>query len=139
MDTKTCKWCGEKKAAEEFYKHPMMADGRLNKCKACLKKYRDENIEQIRLIDAKRSKKPARIAQIQARTKRYRLENPDRFSAHNKVSYAIRSGKLTKLPCKVCGSIKSHAHHDDYTKPLDVVWLCAIHHREEHERMKENK
>lgn len=39
-----------------------------------------------------------------------------------------------KQPCEVCGAEKSEAHHDDYTKPLSVRWLCRSHHRLHHER-----
>lgn len=28
-----------------------------------------------------------------------------------------------------CGDINSHAHHKDYFKPLDVIWLCVEHHK----------
>ncbi len=53
--------------------------------------------------------------------------------AHWTVSNAIRSGRLIPQPCEVCGSTKNiHAHHDDYTKPLIVRWLCLHHHHDEH-------
>jgi hypothetical protein len=45
---------------------------------------------------------------------------------------AIKSGKLQRQPCEVCGATKVHGHHDDYTKPLDVRWLCPLHHRRLH-------
>lgn len=45
---------------------------------------------------------------------------------------AISSGALVRQPCEVCGEAKVDAHHDDYTKPLDVRWLCKPHHREHH-------
>lgn len=48
------------------------------------------------------------------------------------VSLAIRGGTLTREPCETCGEAKSEAHHDDYTKPLDVRWLCRRHHRWHH-------
>jgi hypothetical protein len=43
----------------------------------------------------------------------------------------LRDGKIKKLPCQVCVSESHvHAHHTDYSKPLEVVWLCAkCHHR----------
>lgn len=47
-----------------------------------------------------------------------------------KVHRAVKSGKLKKLPCEVCGEVKVEGHHDDYSKPLEVKWLCSIHHRE---------
>lgn len=48
--------------------------------------------------------------------------------AHNKVKYALKTGKLIKGVCEVCGTPEVHAHHDDYAKPLDVRWLCVKHH-----------
>ena len=45
----------------------------------------------------------------------------------------IKSGILIKQPCEVCGVMeKVEAHHDDYTKPMDVRWLCRSHHAEHH-------
>lgn len=44
----------------------------------------------------------------------------------------VKRGKIKKTPCVVCGDEKSEAHHTDYTKPLDVTWLCRKHHLELH-------
>ena len=52
--------------------------------------------------------------------------------AHNAVRSAIKMGELKRQPCEVCGNEKSQAHHDDYSKPLDVRWLCQKHHYEHH-------
>jgi len=51
--------------------------------------------------------------------------------AHADVAREIRSGRLAPQPCEVCGE-KAIAHHDDYSKPLEVKWLCHKHHRERH-------
>ena len=48
------------------------------------------------------------------------------------VFYAIKTSKIIKSPCLVCGDVKSQGHHEDYNKPLDVVWLCQIHHAKWH-------
>lgn len=44
----------------------------------------------------------------------------------------IKSGFLIPKPCEVCGEAKVDAHHDDYTRPLEVRWLCRNHHVQHH-------
>ena len=44
----------------------------------------------------------------------------------------LKRGKIIKQPCSVCNNQNSEAHHEDYTKPLDVIWLCREHHLEKH-------
>jgi hypothetical protein len=49
------------------------------------------------------------------------------------VGKAIRNGQLVKGPCSVCGATERvEGHHEDYSKPLEVVWLCKLHHRRRH-------
>lgn len=48
------------------------------------------------------------------------------------VYKAIKNGELIKTPCEVCGGLPSEAHHTDYTKPLQVRWLCRGHHADQH-------
>lgn len=45
---------------------------------------------------------------------------------------ALRRGDIIKMPCKVCGTSNSEAHHENYDSPLDVTWLCRLHHKKEH-------
>ena len=54
--------------------------------------------------------------------------NPEIIKVQTITAKAIRNGELIKEPCEVCGSIKSEPHHDDYSKPLSVRWLCRKHH-----------
>lgn len=57
----------------------------------------------------------------------------DRYErAHWTVRNAIRDGRLVRQPCEVCGNPRTDAHHDDYSRPLDVRWLCRKHHGEQH-------
>ena len=72
-----------------------------------------------------------KTARIQA-NRNYNTTNPERRKVMNKLNEAIRRGRLTRQPCEVCGEIKVHAHHDDYSLPLDVRWLCAKHHVRQH-------
>lgn len=64
--------------------------------------------------------------------KRWYEKNKYKSAAHRLVNRAVAAGKLEKLPCEVCGEQKSQAHHSDYDKPLEVNWLCQLHHRALH-------
>ena len=48
------------------------------------------------------------------------------------AGHATRDGRLKKGPCEKCGQASVEAHHDDYSKPLSVRWLCRLHHEEIH-------
>ncbi|MCP1173764.1 hypothetical protein [Ralstonia chuxiongensis] len=56
----------------------------------------------------------------------------EHHKARRLVRTAIETGRMTRQPCEVCGTKPAQAHHDDYSKPLDVRWLCPTHHREHH-------
>jgi len=45
---------------------------------------------------------------------------------------AVRNKVIFKTPCEVCGCAKVEGHHVDYSKPLQVIWLCRKHHSEVH-------
>lgn len=47
------------------------------------------------------------------------------------IKEALKHGRIKKLNC-FCGSEASEAHHTDYTKPLEVMWLCRTHHADRH-------
>lgn len=49
-----------------------------------------------------------------------------------KTRYAVKSGALAVAPCEVCGTENVEAHHDDYSNPMQVRWLCRKHHRDLH-------
>lgn len=55
--------------------------------------------------------------------------------AQVKVKAAVDSGKLIKPDrCQKCGKSPKHlhAHHENYEKPLEVIWLCPLCHKIEH-------
>lgn len=67
-----------------------------------------------------------------AKERQYVQVSVDKKRAHNAVQRAIKAGNLNREPCEKCGAKKAHAHHDDYSKPLQVRWLCAKDHAREH-------
>lgn len=119
---KTCRGCSETKPVTDFYRHPQMGDGRLNFCMDCVRKrvtaHREKNGERIRAYDRGRG---------------FRVYDRQKVVARNLVKLAISRGDLKVKPCERCGfGLGVHAHHEDYSKPLDVVWLCRTHHAERH-------
>lgn len=54
---------------------------------------------------------------------------------YKRIERAIKNGSLIRLPCERCGKIETHAHHDDYSKPDEIQWLCSLHHRERHKEL----
>jgi hypothetical protein len=136
---KTCRKCGQEKNVEEFYVHQRMTDGRLNMCKECVKcrvkDHRTNNVESIREYDRNRSKTEKRRKHISLTSKLWRKNNPDKLRAHSMVGYAIAKKKIIKGKCQVCGKDGIiHGHHDDYTKPIDVRWLCPVCHSATHRK-----
>jgi hypothetical protein len=155
--TKPCRECGESKPLSEFYTHSQMADGHLNKCKICVKarveKHRNENIEAVREYDRGRNFRDDRVEARKAyaeekkscpeakarkciQVKANNEKRPDNRKARVVVGNAIRDGILIRPDnCERCiQAIHTDAHHEDYSKPLDVVWLCepchGMRHRE---------
>lgn len=59
-------------------------------------------------------------------------KNPLIRKVGSAVNAAIRNGTLTRRPCRDCGALKVQAHHEDYSKPLDVIWLCQKCHKAVH-------
>lgn len=60
--------------------------------------------------------------------------NDEQRKKDNCRSYAgvyLRRGKIKKQPCE-CGESDSQMHHEDYDKPLEVIWLCRECHLELH-------
>jgi len=131
MDTKKCFKCGVEKSIEEFYKHPRMKDGHLNKCIECTVKdvhlHRIENKEKLAEYERKRNSDPKRKKAVARTTVNWQRDNPEKVKAQNAVGNAVRDGRLTKPKCcEICGKEeKLHGHHTDYSNPLIVVWLCV--------------
>ena len=77
---------------------------------------------------------------INSKHGRTKVELEDQSKIHNFVNRAIAQGVLIPEPCEVCGIYgkddngkrKVIAHHDDYNQPLQVRWLCHLHHGEWH-------
>lgn len=132
---KECFKCHRTLDISEFYVHKQMKDGHLNKCKECTKK--DVSERYFVAIDSRinyeriRSKRPERKKQVLDHMHRHRTANPEKYKAHLAVSNALRSKILIRPNCcSICGKICTpQGHHEDYSKPLDIIWVCVKCHR----------
>lgn len=140
---KTCFKCQKTKPLTEFYRHKQMQDGHLNKCKECtrndVREHRSANIDKVREYDRKRGSLPHRILAraeyaktengkkaLQRGKATWQARNPKKRLAHVILGNAVRDGRKKKPSrCTLCGAGgKIHGHHEDYSKPLDVTWVC---------------
>lgn len=87
------------------------------------RKHPERTREQSRAWYAANREKAAEIR------KRHQERYPEKIRARTAVKTALARGQLQRLPCEVCGGTKAEAHHDDYSKPLEVRWLCRRHHK----------
>jgi len=67
---------------------------------------------------------------------KWRDKNPKAVWAQAALRSALKRGLAIAKPCEVCGAEPAEAHHPDYDKPAEVIWLCRLHHKAEHRRMK---
>lgn len=135
---KKCFKCKQLKPLDEFYVHKQMADGHLNKCKQCSKKdvrrryYEPESRVRIKEYEKYRAQQSGRKSLALGYQRVRRNKYPDKNIARDRVCKVLASGRLVRQPCEMCGDVNSEAHHEDYSKALDVKWLCFKHHRETH-------
>jgi hypothetical protein len=133
---KKCFKCSVEKPLVEFYKHSQTADGYLNKCKSCTKQDVHEHRhgkgrEYVLAYDRIRAKNPKREAKNLIRSVEYRKQFAERKQAQSLLRSAVLKGDVMPMACWCCGN-KAEAHHPDYSRPLDVVWLCSSHHKQAH-------
>ncbi len=143
---KTCFKCLLPLPRSEFYPHPSMSDGLMGKCKTCTKKdvaEREARLKETDPVWVRKERERHRLKSIKARLlgtaspknpetkKKWCQANRIKVYAQRKAAYAQRRGIIVKPVC--CSSCdlatgRLHKHHPDYSKPLDVVWLCPKCH-----------
>lgn len=60
--------------------------------------------------------------------------HPDSYKASLNLYYAVKIGKIIKpAACEICErKTRLSGHHEDYSKPLEVIWLCSSCHKLKH-------
>lgn len=80
-----------------------------------------------------------RRAYWRAYRKTRRKKDAHKIRARQKVRYHVKMGHIIEKPCQECGHKKVYGHHSDYSKPLDVIWLCRYHHDSLHNSLRQSK
>jgi len=144
QEFKECITCKIYKRFSEFSPRKLATDGLYGSCKDCTN-------QKHRISHEKQSSNPDWYAKDLERNRlymqsrrteyynpkrqsNYRKENPDKNRAHALLNYHVKHGNIVKMPCQICGKEKVDGHHEDYSKPKEVIWLCRTHHREIHRK-----
>lgn len=126
------------------------AKANAEKKRAVARRWREENPERVvelnrrwhrenpeQAAQLKREWKRKNPEKVSASHKRHREKYPEKEEARTALRNAVQLGKLEKpANCEGCGKAKSprplHGHHADYSKPLEVEWLCPPCHQARH-------
>ena len=135
---KKCNQCKQLLPTKLFSRDSQLKSGLRGKCRVCISKNNhDPSVRRQLTLNAKRWKLNHREKAINSRNC-YKKKNRSKISAHDAVYYALKVGNLIKPEfCSDCGFRKvAHGHHEDYSKKLDVKWLCHICHFKNHGKLK---
>lgn len=134
-----CSRCGLTKPIADFY---LKRNGNpWAICRAC----RLVRQRQVYLNRAEYYKQYAKIYHQHNRKQKlqtlsdWQKRNREKCRAHWHRWKAERNGLLIRpAHCELCGAMVSlHAHHTDYSRPLDVEWFCSRCHGEWHRTQRE--
>lgn len=134
--TKICSGCGQEKPIGEFNKDRKSPDRHQHMCRACFSRYNRERYaaDPQRFKEAVRKYQDENLENLFVTRMEMCERNPSRSNANSAVTYALKLGYIEKPDhCLGCGrksdEARVTAHHNDYSKPLEVVWVCDRCHR----------
>lgn len=130
LATKKCSKCKTDRPLSAFTYRAITKDKLNCHCKLCVATHRRNNKLKIKsyVADHYQSNREA----YKNSFLKWKNRNPEKAKAQKRFSNYMRYSSDTKQPCVVCGELKVQAHHSDYSKPLDVMWLCLPHHKAWH-------
>ena len=131
MNTRICGLCRIKKPLEQYQRNKSNPLGRAYWCKECRREFdRERNLRPDRKLYIKQWEQSGRGKELRSLArKKDRLQNKDKYCARRLLNKLIKESLIKRMPCEICGK-EGNGHHPDYTKPVEVVWLCRKHHAE---------
>lgn len=135
-----CGKCGEFKPYDAFYKDKRTLLGIKSECKVChcqtTVMSRDKDKARKSNKEYARRRHQLNPEAVRAYWRTRKEKDPQKIHARSVLNSAVRHGKIQRPDCcERCGRIGMvYGHHEDYSKPLDVVWLCSDCHGEQHRK-----
>ena len=134
--TKICSECGQEKPLSEFNKKRKSPDGHQERCRECFSRYNKARYasDPLRFKEGVRRYREENLENVFATRMEMCKRNPNHKNANMALNYAVKLGYVERPDhCLGCGCPESESrlssHHNDYSKPLEVVWVCAKCHR----------
>ncbi len=155
MEKKACRKCKKVLPIDSYYAHSRMLDGHLNICIECTKRrveaYREANLDEVRAYDRLRGRTEDRRKKCREYAakhpdiaynakERWLVNNSEKRKVHIQLGNAVARGDVVKSSkCSECGRRggRIEAHHPDYSRPFDVIWLCRSCHAKLHRKYKD--
>jgi len=136
MKTKKCKTCELRKSLLDNFYWNSVKVAYENQCKSCrlkkMKKKQRTDYDSIK--ERKRYLKRKENGEFVGNWQKWKAKFPEKYKARYQLRNAVKSGKIKKDMCvigKDCNG-RLEAHHEDYNKPLEVMWFCQKHHKLHH-------
>lgn len=138
-----CGKCGEFKPYDAFYKNKRTILGITSECKKCHceTSYESRNVENSRRINreymkGRRENNPEEV-RAEDRERNKRRPKDEKYRARRILNNAVKRGEIRRpTQCEICGAEGViHGHHPDYSRPLDVEWLCSECHGKRHRKI----
>jgi hypothetical protein len=153
MRAKRCTRCKRLRHPGDYYTSTSGRGGLSSQCKECIiavvRARREREPEKLAIYERARWEREERKAAVKASLAKARVRDPERFARYQReyqarfperrkarmmVGNALKRGVLVRSRCEVCDAPFAQAHHDDYSKPLDVRWLCTTCHGLRHRK-----
>lgn len=121
--TNYCSKCKTKDVPLIRYSYSIASNTQYHVCRSC-------NSARKR----KWNKSESGRAHLKEHNRRYHKKNAKKNNARNLVNYYVSVGNIIKPKnCSKCGATgRIEGHHFDYSKPLDIVWVCTLCHNRIH-------
>lgn len=136
LAVRACTMCKIEKPLTEF---PRVQRWHRKVCHPChlanRRAWRNQHADRVRAVQREYARSARGRETVLEAVRRYQARNPQKIAAQSALRYAIYRGDIVRPnQCEAlgCEAPAHHAHHHNYAKPFDVIFLCRAHHEATH-------